>query len=287
METPLRAAVETAERFGIRPDRREILQNGNTLVVRLTDNLVARVLADCDGPRQDAGWFSREIAVARHMAERGAPVIPVHPAIDPGPHECRGHLLNFWKFVHVLPADPAPAEVGRSLAECHRHLAAYPGELPRLAILHESLAIVSRYEREGAMTADAGNLLRRHLEESIGRLDGVPMQPLHGDAHFGNLLQTAEGLLWTDWEDAFLGPPEWDLASILWNARHLDGDHALADAISRGYSEAGGRTDEIVLETCFTARAAVMSAWYPILYPGADESRMRKLRARLDWLAAR
>jgi thiamine kinase-like enzyme len=40
------------------------------------------------------------------------------------------------------------------------------------------------------------------------------MQALHGDAHFGNLLVTRDGLLWTDWEDAFLGPVEWDLASI-------------------------------------------------------------------------
>jgi thiamine kinase-like enzyme len=245
------------------------------------------VLTEQDGPRQGGEWFGREIAVARHLAECGAPVIPVHPDIDPGPHEHMGFAMNFWKYVEVLDDEPSAAEVGRTLAECHRHLAGYPGDLPKLAILHESLALVDRHEREGSMTQEARNLLRHHLEVSIRHLESTPMQPLHGDAHFGNLLQTTCGLLWSDWEDAFLGPIEWDLASILWNARHLDADHALADAIMRGHAERGGRVDEAVLEICFTARAAVMSAWYPILYPGPDESRERKLRARPEWLAAR
>jgi thiamine kinase-like enzyme len=36
---------------------------------------------------------------------------------------------------------------------------------------------------------------------------------LHGDAHPGNLLPTAQGLLWIDFEDACRGPLEWDYAT--------------------------------------------------------------------------
>ena len=40
------------------------------------------------------------------------------------------------------------------------------------------------------------------------------MQTVHGDAHLGNVLSTARGPVWTDWEDAFFGPVEWDLACL-------------------------------------------------------------------------
>jgi thiamine kinase-like enzyme len=36
---------------------------------------------------------------------------------------------------------------------------------------------------------------------------------LHGDAHPGNLLATARGPLWIDFEDACHGPREWDYAT--------------------------------------------------------------------------
>ena len=41
------------------------------------------------------------------------------------------------------------------------------------------------------------------------------VQPLHGDAHPGNVIATREGLVWIDFEDACLGPVEWDLATMM------------------------------------------------------------------------
>jgi hypothetical protein len=73
---------------------------------------------------------------------------------------------------------------------------------------------------------------------------------------------------------------EWDVASIIWNARILDGDEETAGGIVSGYERAGGRVDERVLRVCLAARAAVMSAWYPVLYPEPDEERRMKLRRR-------
>src|SRR5690606_36857029 len=99
LDEPLRAAEDVARRAGIGPDRGEVLQDGHTLVVQLTEDLVARVVTDREGPRQGAAWFEREIAVAKFLAERGAPMVPVHTAIDPGPHEHGGYVMNFWKFV--------------------------------------------------------------------------------------------------------------------------------------------------------------------------------------------
>jgi thiamine kinase-like enzyme len=129
-------------------------------------------------------------------------------------------------------------------------------------------------------------LLRNHLITSINLLSQFPSQALHGDAHFGNLMNTTEGLLWTDWEDTFSGPVEWDLASIIWNAKILDQDEATVDQILTSFLQDGGAFDEVALQQSLIARAAVMSAWYPVLYPIPNSERQAKLRMRLDWLAA-
>lgn len=278
----LQAAIEVARAHGIMADRCVVLQDASTLVVRLTETLVARVVQDRSGPRQGTAWFERENAVAAHLTQRGAPIIPLHPDLPPGPHLHQGYPLNFWRYMQAVEAEPEAGEIGRTLRLCHEVLASLPQPLPRLAILHESLGIL---EGRALFPPEQQQLLRGHLERSLARLEPLPLQPLHGDAHYGNLMSTQSGLLWTDWEDAFLGPVEWDVASIIWNARVLEQDHATADAILSAYREAGGRLDEEVLGQCMIARAAVMTAWYPILYPRPDASRREKLQQRLRWLA--
>jgi hypothetical protein len=100
----------------------------------------------------------------------------------------------------------------------------------------------------------------------------------------GNLMNTTRGLLWTDWEDTFAGPIEWDVASIIWNAQILEQDHATVQAICDAYGEAGGSIDASALQQSLIGRAAVMTAWYPILYPIPNEERQSRLQRRIDWL---
>lgn len=280
---PIRAATETVCAHGITPDRCDILQNGSTLVLRLTDTLVARVVQDVDGPRQGTAWFARENAIAQHLTEHGAPVIPLHPDLPPGPHEHLGYPLNFWQFVTAIDVPADPAAIGRTLYQCHEVLRSFPEPLPQLAILTESLTILQERELFPPATQQG---LRDHLTSSLEALGRFPHQPLHGDAHMGNLMNTTDGLLWTDWEDTFAGPVEWDLASIIWNAQILEEDHATVKQILDAYCAAGGSIDEHALHHSLIARAAVMSAWYPILYPNPDAERQAKLRQRLDWLEA-
>jgi len=285
LSLPIRAAEETALACGIAPDRCEILQDGNTLVLRLSETLVARVVTDLDSPRQGAEWFEREIAVARFLAENGAPVIPIHPDIPPDPQQHLGYRMNFWQYVESISGEPDPSAVGETLQHCHRILLDFPGTLHELAILTESLALLYTLEEKRLFPASTIALLRDRLTSSIQALRGLSFQALHGDAHPGNLMLTRQGLLWADWEDAFSGPVEWDLASIIWNACILEKDHQTADAILAAYRNSGGHIDPHALQQCLIARAAVMSAWYPILYPDPSPERKSKLQARLDWLA--
>jgi hypothetical protein len=275
--SPRLAVTEVLNQHGIVPDRWEILQDGNTLVLRLSETLVARVVQDLSGPRQGTEWFERENALAQYLTEAGAPVIPLHPALPPGPHVHLGYPMNFWQYVHEVP-EPASAEsLGATLKRCHSLLRAYEENLPSLAIMTESLAILN--ERQ-VFDLDTRSLLKKHLVTAMEALRSQPQQVLHGDAHVGNFMNTTRGLLLTDWEDAFMGPVEWDVASLIWNARLLDKDHAFADAVVKAY----GAVDEDALQHCLIARAVVMTAWYPILYPNPNEDRQRKLQKRLDWL---
>lgn len=285
LDLPIRATTETALAHGVTPDRCEILQDGHTLVLRLSESLVARVVTDVDGPRQGTEWFARENAVAQYLAQRGAPVIPLHPDLPPGPYQHLGYSLNFWQFVTAIDDDePEPVSIGRLLYQCHEALRDFDQPLPELAILTESVDLLATLEKRELFPVETLDLLRDRLMRSIEVLRAFPRQALHGDAHMGNLMNTTRGLLLTDWEDTFEGPVEWDLASIIWNARILENDHATADAILAAYRAAGGSIDETALHHSLIARAAVMSAWYPILYPNPSEERQSKLRFRLDWL---
>lgn len=254
-------------------------------MLRLTDSLVARVVQDLDGPRQGTAWFGRENAVARHLAREGAPVIPMHPEIPPGPHEHSGYPINFWQFVTRIEEEPTPGAVGRTMYRCHEVLRSFTGDLPELAILTESVDLLETLEQRKLFPVETLDLLRDRLLSSIEGLAGYPRQPLHGDAHLGNLMNTTIGLLWTDWEDTFSGPVEWDLASMIWNARVLEEDHAVADAVLDAYRAAGGSIDEQAMYHSMIGRAAVMTAWYPILYPEMSPERKERLRRRLEWMA--
>lgn len=274
---PIRAAIETAATHGITADRCEILQDSSTLVLRLTETLVARVVQDREGPRQGTEWFARENAIAQHLTDRAAPVIPLHRDLPPGPHEHLGYPMNFWEFVTRIDANPESAAMGRTLRECHAILRSFSEPLPVLGILTETLAILENRE---VFPARIQRMLYERLSHSHEALGCYLTQPLHGDAHMGNFMNTTRGLLLTDWEDAFSGPVEWDVASLIWNARILDEDHATVGAILAAY----GPVNEEALEHSLIARAAVMTAWYPILYPNPNAERQAKLARRIQWL---
>lgn len=284
IEAPTRVAVEIATAHGVVPDRCDVLQNGSTLVLRLSETLVARVVQDLDGPRQGTAWFARENAVAQHLARNGAPVIPMHPEIPPGPHEQAGYPVNFWQYVQRIEDEPAVEAIGRTMQQCHRVLQGFPDDLPDLAILHESISLIDSLRERGMFPEETLHLLRERMLSSLDGLAPYPRQPLHGDAHLGNLMNTTIGLLWTDWEDTFSGPVEWDLASVIWNARILEEDHAFADGILDAYRRAGGSIHEEAMHHAMIGRAAVMTAWYPVLYPEMSPERQERLTRRIEWL---
>ncbi len=283
---PLAVARWLAQQHGVAVDRCDLLQQASTLVVRLSETLVARIVMDREGPRGGLAWFARENAVAQHLAGHGAPVIPLHAQMPAGPHESRGFVVNFWQYVEVVTTPVKPRVMGETLQQCHAVLKTFSGSLPRLAILDESVEILERLQRMELMERADIELLGRCLMRTRDQLAAMPHQALHGDAHEGNVLATTSAVLWTDWEDTFLGPVEWDLASLIWNEQVLKRHAAHVAEVLAGYADAGGEFDESALPPCLIARAAVMCAWYPLLYPQPSSERQLKLQQRLNWLRA-
>jgi aminoglycoside phosphotransferase (APT) family kinase protein len=103
----------------------------------------------------------------------------------------------------------------------------------------------------------------------IDRLD-LPLPPLHGDAHLNNVIHTARGPLWNDWEDTFSGPLDWDLACLHASARVFGAAPGPVAAAQRGY---GPAPPPEALDLLVEARAFQVEVWRAVLYGPAPPRR--------------
>lgn len=102
----------------------------------------------------------------------------------------------------------------------------------------------------GAPRVAAGQLVDRDLDAWLSDFDRrhSNRQPLHGDFYAGNVLVRdgrIEGLL--DWDEAFLGPPERELAWAAWewSGGLSTADLNAAESFVYFYSLAGGPAEPI------------------------------------------
>jgi len=118
-----------------------------------------------------------------------------------GPHLENGRYVTFWTYARRAPA--MPPEAGSSLRAFHDAARGFDGELRSFDPRPEALRIAELVGDE------CGAVLRT----AAARLEvpTLPQQPVHGDAHLGNVLA---GGLWLDMDEACLAPPEWDLACL-------------------------------------------------------------------------
>jgi hypothetical protein len=281
----VQAASEVARSYGIAFEQAVVLQSVSNIIVHLQPTaVVARVAAVPSTIRTGDAWFVRELAVARHLAAANAPIIPPSRYIDPGPHQHNGFTLSFWDYVQVLPEPFDPVLAGRALRVCHWALSSFTQELPVLALVTEAQRILSQLTSQGLLNPADAEMLAQVSAPYEDRLHGLPMQPLHGDSHSGNVLQTPQGVLWTDWEDAFIGPIEWDLASLVANPYVFGADQDKAEAALWGY----GAYDPQVLALCIEVRTFVALVWSVIQYQQQPSpERQERVEYRLNWFRQR
>ncbi|UGS37447.1 phosphotransferase enzyme family protein [Capillimicrobium parvum] len=282
------AAVAISREHGIRVREPRVLGATSNVLVHLRPApVVARVATTTATVRPRAGALAleREIAVAEHLAATGAAVVAPSRELPPGPHRHDGLALSFWTHVEHDGAAPEMTEVGRSLAELHERLRSFPG---RLSYLEPCVAEVGRaigvLERDHALDPRDIAELREaaaHVERALAPLRDAA-QPVHGDAHPGNVIVTRDGLLWTDFEDTCAAPRAWDLACLAASSRFA------AEPALAGYAEALGAdpAGDGELEPFVTARMlqgtvflAVLARRFPERRRQAEQYR-RALRDR-------
>jgi Ser/Thr protein kinase RdoA (MazF antagonist) len=215
------AAVALARENGLRVEEPAVLNDLFSLMVHLRPApVVARVATLMPRLRAPiADWLDLEIAVTTFLSDRGAPVVAPSRELPAGPHERDGFAISFWTYVEPDPdRTPTAADCSAMLPDLHDALRSYPGELPALCAndIPRGLEMLDR-DATGLSGTDV-DLLRVSAERlrPLWEAPGDEAQPLHGDAHPGNLISTRDGgLLWIDFEDVCLGPVEWDLATIM------------------------------------------------------------------------
>jgi thiamine kinase-like enzyme len=108
-------------------------------------------------------------------------------------------------------------EVARSLQRVHADLAACNLSLPSFRITMDKArqALFDDNQMRALPLVDR-EFLRRIFDRIRSRIDQFDFQeqPLHGEPHEGNFIPTASGIRWLDFENARVGPLEWDLAFL-------------------------------------------------------------------------
>ena len=255
----LASARTLARSLGLPADDPVVLADGANVVVHLAPAPVVAKAAASSRTIRDAGAFlARELAVAAAVRAAGLPAVAPSDAVPARVHEHDGVAVTFWERV--------------PLAELHAALRASGLALPRLAPLDD----IPRFAaRAGATGAEDRKRIAAAYERLAAQLAPAAEQPLHGDAHPGNLLPAAHGgWLWCDFEDTCAGPLHWDLATLRRSPR-LDGAAAL-----RAYARAAGRDelDDAALAPWIALRELHLTVWYclyaerqPALRPRAEE----------------
>ncbi|HEX5402661.1 MAG TPA: aminoglycoside phosphotransferase family protein, partial [Pseudonocardiaceae bacterium] len=187
-----------------------------------------------------------EIDIAQRLAE--GPVAALAPGVAPRVHERDGFVITLWTYYaptvrpEIAPADYATALRGlhvgmRTLDMTTPHFTDRVEEAQRLVAGRDLTPGLGDADRE--LLGDTLDTLRRAIGER-----GAAEQVLHGEPHPGNLLATANGPLFIDFETCCRGPVEFDLA------------HA-PDEISEHYPN----VDQDLLRECRLLKLAMITAW--------------------------
>lgn len=204
------AAMSIASSLDLTVDDAIILNDSNKLTLRL---LPCDVLARVAPAAHQVAEF--EVDLAQRLAESGCPVAVLDPRVEPRVYERDGFVVTLWTYYAPVTArEVSPADYANALGRLHAGMRRLDVQTPHFTDRVESAQqLVASRERTPALPDADRKLLRdtlRSLRRVIGERGGE--QLLHGEPHPGNVLNTATGPVFIDFEACCRGPVEFDLA---------------------------------------------------------------------------
>lgn len=243
LSAAIEAATAAARALGLAADDALVLHDSNRAALRLLPcDTLARVAT---GPHRAGMRF--EAAVARKLAEAGAPVAGLDPRVRPAAYEQGEFVVSFWTFFETNP-EPLTAEASAAALE-RLHAAFRTVDLPAPHFTHR-VAEAQRIVQDAELSPALGGADRKLLQDALRKLALLIQQRttaeqlLHGEPHPGNLLNTLSGPLFIDLETCCRGPVEFDIA-------HAD------DTVALHYPNA----DQTTVALCRALKLAMVAAW--------------------------
>jgi aminoglycoside phosphotransferase (APT) family kinase protein len=234
------AALSVASSLGPTTDDAVVLHNSNKLTLRLRpDDLLAQVAPLAHQAAQ------LELDIAGRLLDIGSPVAaPAAPEV----FIRDDFVVTLWTYYEPVTTEAIPpAEYARALERLHAGMRRSDVPTPHLTDrVAQAQHLVADPDRTPKLT-DAD---RDFLDGTLNRLRRAvtdsprPHQLLHGEPHPGNLLATAHGPLFIDFETCCRGPIEFDLA------------HA-PDEVADFYPD----VDVDLLRDCRTLMLALITTW--------------------------
>jgi thiamine kinase-like enzyme len=262
MRREIAAAVALAADLGIRCDEPRIVNEGFNLLLELCpEPVLARIptaVAEIRDPLESA---RSELAFAALLAESGIEAARPSTLVPPGPHRLDGLVISFWELERRISRPLDVKAAAHSLRRIHDLDPRRASFLPPFRPLLELDLLLERIEARRLLAVEDLELLESEKERLVPLLpERFDERPLHGDAHFYNIMESARGTIWIDLEDGCLGPIEWDLATLQAAARRLEQDLPWRAAIA-AY---GREPDTDLLELMVELRGVYVAAWHAL-----------------------
>jgi len=211
----LEAAREAGAGAGFFCDDPLVLQQSNNVVVWLRPHpVVAKVGRWPHSPEV----LAREVKVAEHLATTGALcAVPMGPMGVHGPDQLP---VSLWEHLEAVEGQtPNVRDLADALVALHAGLrslgVALPSFLWAMDLARSAVADDARME---ALDPARRAALRERVEHWTAEARQIEerseVRALHGEPHEGNVILTADGPHFVDFESACTGPLEWDLASM-------------------------------------------------------------------------